>query len=64
MAAAHGVHVRVAPNLGLHEGIDAVRAILPPCWFDERKCHAGLEALTFYQKTYNERYRSWAISHS
>ena len=29
--------------------------ILPRCWFDETKCRAGLEALTFYRKSYNER---------
>ena len=27
----------------------------PRCWFDEEKCRAGLEALTFYRKNYNER---------
>ena len=58
-AAAHGVTMRVVPDMGLHEGIDAVRALLPRCWFDERKCAPGLEALAFYQKTYNERLKEF-----
>ena len=32
-----------------------MRLLLPRCWFDEEKCRAGLEALTFYRKTFNER---------
>ena len=27
--------------------------LLPRCWFDAEKCSVGLEALTFYRKTYN-----------
>ena len=54
-AAAHGVKMTIVRNVGLHEGIDAVRALLPRCWFDATRCEAGLEALTFYQKTYNDR---------
>ena len=42
-------------DIGVADGIDAVRLLLPRCWFDEEKCRAGLEALTFYRKNYNER---------
>ena len=29
--------------------------MLPRCWFDAEKCEVGIEALTFYRKTYNEK---------
>lgn len=42
-------------NLELVEGINAVRVILARCWFDERKCKQGIEALRQYRKTKNLR---------
>ena len=36
-----------------------MRALLPRCWFDATRCEAGLEALTFYQKTYNDRLQEY-----
>ena len=51
--------MRVVPNMGLHEGIDTLRALLPRCWFDEKKCAAGFEGLAFYQKTYYERLKEF-----
>ena len=54
-ARSHGIHFRVVPDIGVADGIDAARLLLPRCWFDEEKCRVGLEALTFYRKSYNER---------
>ena len=45
----------VGRKLTLADGINAVRVLLSRCWFDDEKCRAGLEALTFYRKSYNER---------
>ena len=54
-AKNHGLNFEIVPDIGLDEGIHAVRLLLPRCWFDEEKCRVGLEALTFYRKVYNER---------
>ncbi len=34
--------------------INNVINILPRCWFDEKKCELGLEALNHYRREYNE----------
>lgn len=54
-AGNHGIAFEVVRDIGVADGIDAARLLLPRCWFDEEKCRAGLEALTFYRKRYNER---------
>ena len=54
-AQSHGIDFQVVPDIGLDDGIDAARLLLPRCWFDEEKCRVGLEALTFYRKAHNER---------
>lgn len=46
--------VRVVPNLDLEDGVQAVRAILPRCWFDATRCKQGLEALRQYQRDWDE----------
>ncbi len=50
-ARSLGIHFQVVPRelKGISEGINAVRMLLPRCWFDETKCAAGLEALTHYR---------------
>ncbi len=37
--------------------INNVINILPRCWFDEKKCELGLEALQHYRREYNEELR-------
>lgn len=44
----------VVPNLQLEDGVQAVRAILPRCWFDATRCKQGLEALRQYQREWDE----------
>ena len=46
--------IRVVPNLQLEDGVQAVRAILPRCWFDAGRCKQGLEALRQYQREWDE----------
>ena len=43
------------PNPGVSAGIDAVRLMLPKCWFDEVKTGRLIECLRQYRKTYNAR---------
>jgi len=45
----------IAPRLSVEEGINAVRLLLPRCWFDRQKCAQGLEALKQYRHEYDER---------
>jgi len=47
----------IVPNLSITDGIQAVRTVLPRCWFDH-KCNKdstdGVEALRQYQREYDE----------
>ncbi len=46
--------VRIAPKLSVQHGIDAVRKMLPKCYFDKRRTQDGLEGLRSYHRAYNE----------
>lgn len=50
-----GISPIVLPMLGVSEGIDNVRRILPKCWIDEVKCKRLIECLEMYHKTWNEK---------
>ena len=39
-----GIRGRVLPMTKVDDGINAVRLLLPRCWFDEKRCAQGLEA--------------------
>ena len=54
-ARNHGIAFKVTPNIGVADGIDAARLLLPRCWFDEEKCRTGIVTLTFYRKNFNEK---------
>ena len=60
MLAGLGIAVRVVPKLKLDDGIDAVRSLLPTCWFDEAKCERGLSALKEYQKAWNDTMKCYS----
>lgn len=45
-----GFSVRIAPRIGVADGIEAVRRLLPRTWIDERRCEAGLRALRDYRE--------------
>jgi hypothetical protein len=49
-----GIKFEVVPDIGKAEGIQAVRTILPRCWFDAEKCERGLDALRSYSKKWDE----------
>ena len=50
-----GLKGRVIPKMKVDDGINAVRMLLPRCWFDATRCAKGLEALRWYQRMYDER---------
>ena len=43
----------IVPEIGIQDGIQAVRMVLPRCYFDP-SCEEGLEALRQYQREYDE----------
>jgi len=53
----HGVRGKIVPDLSVQDGIQAARKMLSIARFDEVKCggvKGGLEALSQYQREYNE----------
>ena len=50
-----GIKFRVIPNLRIEDGIEAVRTIIPRCYFDEDKCKHLIEALRQYRKDFDEK---------
>ena len=37
-----------------HDGINAVRRVLPRCWFDRERCARGIDALRQYRREWDE----------
>lgn len=57
MLEALGFKVRIAPRLGVADGIEAVRRLLPRTWIDAGACGPGLKALGEYHERVDERRR-------
>jgi hypothetical protein len=51
---SHGLHPTLVPMHMIDDGINAVRATLPHCYFDEEECAGGLKALKAYRKEWDE----------
>ena len=58
-AQSLGLRFEVAPKLSVRDGINAVRALMPQCWFDAEKCGPGIDALNSYTKDYDEEKRTF-----
>jgi len=58
-ARSLGISFEVAPKLPIHEGIDACRNLFATTWFDQEKCHEGLNALKNYRKQYDEKRKTY-----
>lgn len=54
-----GVNPTVLPRQKVEDGINAVRVLLPRCWFDREKCGRGLKALGAYQREWAPKLNSW-----
>ena len=39
----------------VEDGINAVRTIIPRCWFDQNKCARGIDALKLYRAEYDDK---------
>jgi hypothetical protein len=60
--AALGIKATVCPNIPIADGIQAVRMLLPTCWFDKDKCRAGVEALRMYRREYDEKRQEFRVN--
>ena len=61
----HGLGVRPTRTLRRDspaDGINAVRMILPRCWFDAERCAKGIKALRHYRREWNEAAQTWRAS--
>ena len=56
-----GIGATIAPNLPVADGIQAVRSLLPRCWFDRTRCARGLEALRMYRRDYDEKGQEYRV---
>ena len=45
----------IVPKVGREDGINAVRLILPKCYFDEEKCADGVKALQNYHRQWDDK---------
>jgi hypothetical protein len=50
-----GLEVSIAPSLSVADGIQAVRRLLPRCWFDKENTKQGLSALRNYRRVFDEK---------
>jgi phage terminase large subunit len=44
-----GYRVRIVPKLSITDGINAAKMVMNSCWFDEKNCEDGLNALKHYR---------------
>ena len=50
-----GLEIKIAPRMGLDDGIQAVRRLLQRCWFNVPKVQTGLNCLRNYRRDYDEK---------
>lgn len=59
MAALGIGRTRVVPKLSVDDGINAVRGLIPRCWFDAERCRDGLERLRQYRREYDDKMKTF-----
>jgi phage terminase large subunit len=50
-----GLQIKIAPRMSLDDGIQAVRRLLPRCWFNVPRVQTGLNCLRNYRRDYDEK---------
>jgi hypothetical protein len=60
--AGLGIKATVCPNIPIADGIQAVRMLLPTCWFDKAKCKEGIEALRMYRREYDDKRQEFKVN--
>jgi hypothetical protein len=59
--AGLGIEATVCPNIPIADGIQAVRMLLPTCWFDKGRCKEGIEALRMYRRDYDDKRQEFRV---
>jgi hypothetical protein len=60
MAADLGIRFRMVPNIGVQDGIDSARALLPMARIDVDRCKRLIEALSNYHRDFDERTNTYS----
>ena len=55
MLQGAGLNVTVLPRLSVDDGIQAVRRMLPKCWFNMPKVRQGMDCLRNYRREFDEK---------
>ncbi|TCL26827.1 hypothetical protein EV691_12932 [Azotobacter chroococcum] len=55
----YSIRFSVVPKLGVDDGIDQVREILPNCAFDAATCEDGIACLENYRKEWDDKRGCW-----
>ena len=50
-----GIRFQVVAKQSIDDGIEAVRSVLPRCYFDEKKARQGLDSLLHYHKEFDQK---------
>jgi hypothetical protein len=53
-------NMTLVPKVGVIDGIQKVRQVLPLCFFNSKKCERGLDCLREYRQQYSEKNRAFA----
>lgn len=51
--------IDIVQKIGLEDGINAARMIIPRCWFDEKRCEKGINALFNYHRQWDDRFKEY-----
>ena len=54
-----GIRPNALKRIAVADGIEAVRASLPKCYFDEENCSEGLKSLRHYHRQFSEKTNDW-----
>jgi hypothetical protein len=57
-----GIRATVVPVQRVEDGINAVRMLLPRCYFDAEKCARGVKSLRQYQREWVDKLGTWRAS--
>ena len=55
MLMESGLEIIIAPKLSVADGIQAVRRLLPRCWFNKETTKQGIDCLRNYRRVYDEK---------
>jgi phage terminase large subunit len=55
-----GITGRIVPQQAVHDGINAIRTLLPAMWFDQTKCKRLIAAMKNYRRTYDDKRKTYS----